>query len=349
MRITLFHGRLPCTGRKPSGADVYVARLAGALAAAGHEVETWSFGAADPIPGTRSRRLRPTSWGDRKICRQYLAPIALNVRDIGAAEVLHLFGDDTFFLRRRIPTLRTFLGSAFFESLTATSTKRRLNQSITYRMEQIAARLANARYGIGPDSELLYHADGTLPSGVELPSQPAHSDVPRILFIGTWEGRKRGRLLHSAFIHHIRPALPTAELVMVSDHCEEGPGVTWARAPSDHDLARLFASSRTFCLPSVYEGFGLPYLEAMSYGLHVVATPNFGSLALLQQTPSSIVGVDELGSALLASLTRDPRQISEDAQRLRRRALQYSWTRVIELHESAYALAIDRFHRSVRR
>lgn len=349
MRITLFHGKLPFTGTKPSGADVYVARLARALAAAGHDVATWTFGAADPIPGTLPRGLRPTSWGDKKILRQYVAPLMLNLRSVGSAEVLHLFGDDTLFLRRRVPTVRTFLGSALFEGLTATSTKRRVNQAITFRMEQIAGRMANARYGIGPDSELLYHADGTLPSGIDLPTEHSTAAVPRILFIGTWEGRKRGRLLHQAFIDHVRPALPAAELVMVSDHCEEAPGVTWVRAPSDAEVAQLYASSRTFCLPSSYEGFGLPYLEALSYGVHVVATPNFGSLALLQGTVSSIVDADELGPALLASLTRSPQQISIDAADLRNRALRYSWGRVVELHEHAYALAIDRFNRGVRR
>ncbi len=349
MRITLFHGRLPCTGIKPSGADVYVARLAGALATAGHDVETWTFGAADPIPGTHGRALRPTSWGDQKILRQYIAPLALNVRNVQSTDVLHLFGDDAFFMRRRVPTVRTFLGSALFESLTATSTKRRVNQAITFRMEQVAGRLANARYGIGPDSELLYHADGTLPSGIEPPAHPSNAAEPRILFIGTWAGRKRGHLLFRAFLDHVRPALPTATLVMVSDHCDEGPGVSWIQAPSDSELARLYASARTFCLPSSYEGFGLPYLEALSYGVHVVATPNFGSLALLQGTASSIVGADELGPALLASLTRSSHQICTDATNLRRRALNYSWGRVIGLHEEAYALAIDRFRRGVRR
>lgn len=349
MRIALFHGRLPCTGRKPSGADVYVARLAGALASAGHDVETWTFGAADPIPGTRPRALRPATWGDRKILRQYVAPLLLNARSVGSAEVLHLFGDDTFFLRRRVPTVRTFLGSALFEGLTATSTKRRLNQAITFRMEQLAGRLANARYGIGPDSELLYRADGTLPSGIDIPAEPSNAAVPRILFVGTWEGRKRGHLLHRAFIDHVRPALPAAELVMVSDRCEVAPGVTWVSAPSDAELAQLYASSRTFCLPSTYEGFGLPYLEAMSYGVHVVATPNFGSLVLLQGTTSSVIGADQLGPALVASLTRTPRQIAHDAANLRSRALGYSWRRVVELHEHAYALAIDRFTLGVRR
>lgn len=349
MRITLFHGKLPCTGTKPSGADVYVARLAGALANAGHMVETWCFGPADPIPGTNHRALKPTGWGDKTVLRQYVAPFLLNLRAVDSSDVLHLFGDDTFFVRRRVPTVRTFLGSALYESLTATSTKRRVNQAITFRMEQIAARLANARYGIGLESELLYHADGTLPSGVDIPVERSRGATATILFVGTWAGRKRGNLVHRAFVDHVRPRLPFAELVMVSDHCEEAPGVRWIRAPSDRELAHLYSSTRTFCLPSAYEGFGLPYLEALSYGIHVVATPNFGSLSLLQGTSCSIVDPDELGPALLASLMRSPHQVSDDADALRRRAERYSWSRAVALHEDAYAVAIDRFQRGVRR
>lgn len=326
-----------------------MARLARALASAGHEVETWAFGDADPIPGVRARELRPSRCGDSKILRQYIAPFALNVRDVGQAEVLHLFGDDTFFVRRRVPTVRTFLGSALFESVSATSAKRRLNQAITFRLEQIAGKLANARYGIGLDSELLYRADGTLPSGIDLASQPAHGAVPRILFVGTWEGRKRGQLVRRAFTDHVRPALPAAELVMVSDRCEEGPGITWIPTPSDAKLSALYASARTFCLPSSYEGFGLPYLEAMAHGIHVVATPNFGSFALLHRTPSTIVPPDELGPALIASLTRSRSEIATDAVALRRRAGDFAWSRVVALHEQAYELATERFSQGTRR
>ena len=42
---------------------------------------------------------------------------------------------------------------------------------------------------------------------------------------------------------------------------------------SDAELVDLYRSSWLFCLPSSYEGFGIPYAEAMANGCPVVATP----------------------------------------------------------------------------
>jgi glycosyltransferase involved in cell wall biosynthesis len=46
---------------------------------------------------------------------------------------------------------------------------------------------------------------------------------------------------------------------------------------SDEDLPGFYKNALCFCLPSLYEGFGLPILEAMQYGCPV-ATSNVSSL-----------------------------------------------------------------------
>jgi glycosyltransferase involved in cell wall biosynthesis len=94
------------------------------------------------------------------------------------------------------------------------------------------------------------------------------------------------------------------------------------------DLAALFRNAQLFIMPSLYEGFGLPILEAMSCGCPIV-TSNAGSLAEVAgygaQTfaPSS---VDEMGKAV-ARLLACP-QVQDKWRRLATtRAADFSWKR----------------------
>src|SRR5205807_260622 len=124
------------------------------------------------------------------------------------------------------------------------------------------------------------------------------TEHPTILFVGTWEGRKRGAFLADRFATDVLTRHPRARLMMVSDRCADQPGLTWIRFPSDEELSRLYRSSWLFCMPSTYEGFGMPYLEAMGHGLPVVATPNPGSRFLLQGGAGVLASDSVLGPTL---------------------------------------------------
>jgi phosphatidyl-myo-inositol alpha-mannosyltransferase len=346
LRIGMFQSVLPAAGRKPGGVEIFVDRLARALTARGHQVTVHAFsGDVDGAP-YRIQLLRPRAAARGRFVRQYVAPWLLNVRPRPRYDVFHFHGDDWFYFRRKMPTVRTFHGSALLEALTATSVKRRVDQTLIFGLELLAARLADARYGVGEDSRMLYRADGVLQLGVDSPAGTRRpSAAPSILFIGTWEGRKRGRLLHEVFEREVRTRLPDAELWMVADHCEPAPGVTWHPRPSDAEVQELLSRAWAFCLPSSYEGFGIPYLEAMAWGVPVVATPNPGAEGLMRCNEAGrIVEPDGLGEALTGVLA-DAGLRERLAAGGRARAADYSWDTVCAGYEEAYALARERWRR----
>ena len=105
----------------------------------------------------------------------------------------------------------------------------------------------------------------------------------------------------------------------------------------DEDLAALYAGARVFAYPSLYEGFGLPVLEAMQCGTPVV-TSNTSSLPEVAGDAAVSVSPGD-GDALCEALRR---VITDDAwaAELRRRGLAraglFSWDRTADLTVRAY-------------
>lgn len=343
MRIGLFHAVLPRPGEKPGGVAVFVDRLARRLQGRGHDVTVLSCGPAPPGAPYRRVAVGPESLTTNRAWRLMGVPVMLHRANRLPLDVLHLHGDDWFFLRRRLPTVRTFHGSALSERIHSTSARGRAQFAVVYPLERLAARQATGVYGVGPDSEMLYRAHGLLPLGVDVP-EPAPDGprevAPTILFVGTWGGRKRGAWLARTFVDEVLPRVPGARLWMVSDRCDPHPSITWIPAPSDEDLAALYRRAWLFCLPSRYEGLGIPYLEAMAQGTPVLATRNPGSeMVLASGLSGRLVEDADLGAAAVALLTDDGARAQLRRAGLERVAA-FSWSSVLDRHENAYRAAI---------
>jgi glycosyltransferase involved in cell wall biosynthesis len=117
-------------------------------------------------------------------------------------------------------------------------------------------------------------------------------------------------------------------------------GWTWARFAGyvpDTELPALYAAARVFAYPSLYEGFGIPPLEAMACGTPVVASTAGALPEVLGDAALLVDPTDEhaLAEALCAA--------AEDRGTLRRRGLEraarYSWPRAAaetwEVYEAA--------------
>ncbi|MBV9232607.1 MAG: glycosyltransferase family 4 protein [Candidatus Eremiobacteraeota bacterium] len=120
----------------------------------------------------------------------------------------------------------------------------------------------------------------TIPPGVSPPRAPKPVSIdldalrPFVLYVGTPERRKGFDTLLAAMAlaTEVRPDL---SLVVTSGiealSVPSGPRVVALGHVDDDTLAALYRACALLAFPSRYEGFGLPVLEAMSYGAPVVA------------------------------------------------------------------------------
>jgi glycosyltransferase involved in cell wall biosynthesis len=132
---------------------------------------------------------------------------------------------------------------------------------------------------------------------------------------------------------------------MVCSDAPAAPGIEVLGRLSDAELVERYGRATVFCLPSSYEGFGVPYIEALAAGCPVVATPNPGAREVLGDGAfGRLVEPDQLGAALV-DLLRDADARSHLAEVGRARALQFDWSAVVAAYERVY----DSVCKAVRR
>lgn len=192
---------------------------------------------------------------------------------------------------------------------------------------------------------VVHEAADSLPAPAPISTLAALGvDAPYVLFVGTLEPRKNLPRLLQAFHRVTSDSATDVQLVLAG-------GVGWGDADlaalvrqlklesrvrligmvDDARLATLYRHAQCLAMPSLYEGFGLPLLEALAQGTPVLTSntasmPEVAGDAAVLVDPLSVESIAEG----LGRMLGDPELRARLAAEAPRQAARFSWTRAAE-------------------
>jgi glycosyltransferase involved in cell wall biosynthesis len=212
-------------------------------------------------------------------------------------------------------------------------------RDITVHLGVPAAKTAVLYSGVGPEFQPVGDA-ARLAAVRQRYALPARF----VLSLGTLQPRKNYRRLIQAYAGLQRDGNPDWDLVIAgrpgwlyADLAEDvqrlgvSNRVHFLTNAGDADLPALYSLAEVFILVSLYEGFGLPALEAMACGTPIIVSnvsslPEVAGDAGIQVDP---LNVPAIASALTA-LTTDADRRSELRARGLRQAATFTWERAAQ-------------------
>lgn len=228
---------------------------------------------------------------------------------------------------------------------------RRLDAVFT--SSEIGRRQIIQDFGVAP--ERLHNLRNGLDTALFSPAPAVAKRSDEILCVGRSSDPNKGI---RTLIHALAKLRTNARLVLVDDDSPDNKVRRWAREVSVEDrveltgrvdtaaLIDLYRRATLVVVPSRYEGFGLPAVEAMACGTPVVAT-RAGALAeVVEATGGGILAPRDDAGALAAGIDRllaDGDERARLARRGRERVVEtYSWPRIAMATADAYHAVLDR-------
>jgi glycosyltransferase involved in cell wall biosynthesis len=193
-----------------------------------------------------------------------------------------------------------------------------------------------------------------VPTGAERLATAYGVRAPYFLYVGTLEPRKNLPRALRAFAR-VAPTLRDHSFVLVgqpgwqyeavlreASRPELAGRVTFVGYVPEEDLPALYSHATALVYPSLYEGFGLPVVEAMACGTPVL-TSRSSSLAEIAEGAARLVDpADEAAlTAGLLDLATDRDLAADLAARGRARAAEFSWDRTGRETAAAYREAFE--------
>ena len=171
---------------------------------------------------------------------------------------------------------------------------------------------------------------------------------PYVLFVGTLEPRKNLVRLVRAYRRVAAEGFPHALVLagplgwhhesLMRELALQGPGeIVMTGEISADELDAVYRAADVFAYPSLYEGFGLPVLEALVRGIPTVASntsavPEVSGDAALGVDPRSVRSIAQAISSLVSDVGLADRM----AARARAQAQRFSWDETARLTLQVY-------------
>jgi len=157
-------------------------------------------------------------------------------------------------------------------------------------------------YGVAPERVTAAGAGANLVLD-EVPDRRAQR--PTALFVGYEFARKGGHVLLEAW-GEVERRVAEAELVVAGPRkpvASSARRVRWVGPVGRDEVARLYREATVFVLPSLFEPFGLVFLEAMGQGLPVVASDCCAMPELVREGKTGALAPPGDAAALAEALT----------------------------------------------
>ena len=201
-------------------------------------------------------------------------------------------------------------------------------------VSETTARDARSLWGIEEGRiAIARHGPGQEPA-------PGGGERTHFLYVGDDEPRKNLQALLAAYSQYRQAVPKPLPLVLAGSAAATGPGVALVKNPGAERLAELYAGAVALVHLSLYEGFGLPPLEAMHAGTPVLAAAVPGVTEVCENAARYVDPGDPAGVARsMAELAASPELQAELAERGRPRAALFSWSASARAHLNAYSLA----------